>query len=150
MKIRRYIPFYSSSDVCECEFSSKEDLLNINWIKYDADTKGFSGYMLSRKYLMSTFNYNSNKVPSWNTIGIFDDVETINCVKKWFPHWDTPMYVMKNGDMVEIYSLMGHDEIRINITKSHNDSNIISDYRKMTVTSKWFYENYSHNIFKMS
>ena len=150
MKIRRYIPFYSSSNVCEREFSSKEDLLNINWIKYDADTKGFSGYMLSWKYLMSTFNYNSNKIPSWNTIGIFDDEETMNCVKKWFPYWDTPMYVMKNGDMVEIYSQMGHDEIRINITKTHNDSNLISDYKTMTVTNKWFYENYSHNVFKMS
>ena len=148
MKIRRYITFYSGSYDHEREFSSKEDLLNINWIKYDADTKGFSGYMLSWKYLMSTFNYNTNKKPSWCPIGIFYDAETVNCVKKWFPHWDTPMYVMKNGDIVEVCSFMGRD-ILIGITKPHNDSRIISDYREMTVTSKWFHENYSHNVFKM-
>ena len=148
MKIRRYIPFYSSSDVCECEFSSKEDLLKINWIRYGADTEGFSGYMVSWEYLMSTFNYNTNKKPSWYPIGIFDDAETVNCVKKWFPHWGTPVYVMKNGDMVEVQSFKGHD-IMIRITKSQNDSRLISDYREMTVTSKWFHENYSHNVFKM-
>ena len=149
MKIRRYITFYSGPYDHEREFSSKEDLLNINWIKYDEDTEGFLGYMVSWNYLMTTYNYNSNKIPSWYIIGIFDDVKTINCVKKWFPQWRSPMYVMKNGDTVEVNSLMAN-EIRISITKSHNDSNLISDYRKMTVTSKWFYENYSHNVFKMS
>ena len=59
------------------------------------------------------------------------------------------MYVMKNGDTVEVNSLRDN-EITISITKIHNDSNIISDYRKMIVKTKWFYENYSHNIFKMS
>ena len=149
MKIRKYNPLYGSYYDCEREFSSKEDLLNINWIRYGADTEGFSGYMVSWNYLMTTYNYNSNKIPSWYPFGIFDDVGTINCVKKWFPQWRSPMYVMKNGDTVEVNSLMAN-EIRISITKSHNDSNLISDYRKMTVTSKWFYENYSHNVFKMS
>ena len=149
MKIRRYITFYSGSYDHEREFSSKEDLLNINWIKYDEDTEGFSGYMVSGNYLMTTYNYNSNKIPSWYIIGIFDDMETINCVKKWFPQWRSPMYVMKNGDTVEVNSLRDN-EIRISITKSHNDSNLIADYRKMIVTNKWFYENYSHNVFKMS
>ena len=149
MKIRRYIPYYSTYYDYECEFSSKEELFNINWIKYGADTDGFSGYMVSWNYLMSTYNYNSTKIPSWYPIGIFDDMETINCINKWFPRWRSPMYVIKNGDIVEANSLMGN-EIRISITKSHNDSNLISDYREMIVTSKWFYENYSHNIFKMS
>ena len=148
MKIRKYNPFYGSYYDCEGEFSSKEDLLKINWIRYGADTEGFSGYMVSWKYLMSTFNYNTNKKPSWYPIGIFDDAETVNCVKKWFPHWGTPVYVMKNGDMVEVQSFKGRD-IMIRITKSNNDSRLISDYREMTVTSKWFHENYSHNVFKM-
>ena len=41
MKIRIYTPLYSSSIDCEYEFSSKEELFNINWIKYGADTEGF-------------------------------------------------------------------------------------------------------------
>ena len=149
MKIRKYIPLYCSLYDYEREFSSKEELFNINWIKYGTDADGFSGYMVSWNYLISTYNYNSNKIPSWCPIGIFDDVETINCVKKWFPQWRSPMYVMKNGDTVEVNSLMGN-EIKISITKSHNDSNLISDYREMIVTNEWFYENYSHNIFKIS
>ena len=64
MKIRRYITFYSGPYDHEREFSLKEDLLNINWIKYDEDTEGFSGYMVSWNYLMTTYNYNSNKIPS--------------------------------------------------------------------------------------
>ena len=60
MKIRKYNPFYDSYYDCEGEFSSKEDLLKINWIRYGADTEGFSGYMVSWEYLMSTFNYNTN------------------------------------------------------------------------------------------
>ena len=41
-------------------------------------------------------------------------------------------------------------DVVIRITKSNNDSRLISDYREMTVTNKWFHENYSHNVFKMS
>ena len=41
MKIRKYNPFYGSYFDYESEFSSKEDLMNINWIRYVADTEGF-------------------------------------------------------------------------------------------------------------
>ena len=150
MKIKEYIPgYFSGFDKHASDFSTKEDLLNIDWIKCESDREGFSGYMVDGDCLVSTYNYNTNKKPSWYVIGYFDDNETVNCIKKWFPHWGHPKYIMNNGDVVEI-QLTYFDKMKINITTSHNDSNLISDYRIMTVSRKWFDENYSHNVFEMS
>ena len=150
MKIKEYIPgYFSGFDKHASDFSTKEDLLNIDWIKCESDREGFSGYMVDGDCLVSTYNYNTNKKPSWYVIGYFDDNETVNCIKKWFPHWGHPKYIMNNGDVVEI-QLTYFDKMKINITTSYNDSNLISDYRIMTVSRKWFDENYSHNVFEMS
>lgn len=150
MKIKEYIPsYFSGFDERISYFSTKDDLLKIDLIKCEADREGFSGYMVNSNYLMSTYNYNTNKIPSWYPIGFFDNEETANCVKKWFPHWDTHMIVLKNGDTIKNYALLGNI-VKIGIINSHKCSYLISDYKKTTVSYKWFCENYSHNVFKMS
>lgn len=150
MKIREYIPgFYSGFESRISEFNTKEELLDIDWIKCEMENNDFSGYMVDGCYLMETFNYNTNKEPSWYVIGIFDDNEANNCVKKWFPHWDTPKYVMKNGDIVTVDAWYG-DKMEILVIKSTKDENLISDFKMMFVTKKWFDENYSYNIFEES
>lgn len=150
MKIKEYIPnFCSGFDARVSDFSSKEDLLNIDWLKCVADYEDFSGYMVNGNYLMATYNYNTNKKPSWYVIGSFYDEETIHCVKKWFPQWSTPKYIMKNGDVVQVNEICG-DRMEIRVSKSPKDENLISDFKKMTVTQKWFDENHSHNVFNVS
>ena len=117
MKIKEYIPgYFSGFDKHASDFSTKEDLLNIDWIKCESDREGFSGYMVDGDCLVSTYNYNTNKKPSWYVIGYFDDNETVNCIKKWFPHWGHPKYIMNNGDVVEI-QLTYFDKMKINITR---------------------------------
>lgn len=86
MKIREYIPsFCSGFENHVSEFNTKEELLDIDWIKCEMEDNDFSGYMVDGGYLIETFNYNTDKKPSWYVIGSFDDIETGKNVKKWFP-----------------------------------------------------------------
>lgn len=148
MKIRKYIPsFCSGFENYVNDFNTKEELLDIAWIKFNMINDDFSGYMVDSHYLVGTFNYNTDKKPSWYVIGSFDDNETVNCVKKWFPRWNTPKYVMKNGDIVTVDVWCG-DKMEIRVTNSPKEENLISDFKKMFVTKKWFDENYSHNVFE--
>ena len=143
MKILRYRPaffegFESKDDTLT--FKTKEELLAIDWIKSwetPANDDKFSGFFVSRNLLMVTYNYNTSKEPQWYVIATLPDKETIDMVSSWFPKWDTPEYVMKNGDVIDVTSwCVG------NITYVVNGSR---DEQKGT--EEWLYQNMQTNRF---
>ena len=112
MKIKQYRPAYFEGFKNEInEFATKEDILNIEWIKEwqkDAPGSKFTGFFVSKHYLLATFNYNTNQKATWWVVGIFLDDEGNKAANEWFPQWEEPEYIMKNGDVIDIVCTYGN------------------------------------------
>ncbi len=143
MKVKRYRPaffegFESKNDVKE--FTTKDELLSISWIKrwQTRHMKGnqFSGFYISDDHLMAVYNYNTSSYPSWWVIAIFPE-EDLDVVSSWFPKWDDPEYVMKNGDVIYVQSWCGD---KITYKKNGNDE-------EFSGTEAWLIENMQMNRF---
>ena len=143
MKVHRYRPnffegFESKDD--DKEFNTKEELLAIRWIKswsrLPAKGDTFSGYYISGDKLMATFNYNTDKEPSWYVIAILGDKESLETTSSWFPKWKDPEYVMKNNDVIDVQSWCGD---KITYYKNGNRKELFNG------TQTWMRENMLRN-----
>jgi len=55
MKITKHIPTFCDVESKVAEFSTVEELVAIGFVKSFAKYKGFTGYALSREYLIATY-----------------------------------------------------------------------------------------------
>lgn len=144
MKVFRYRPaffegFESNDDIKT--FNTKEELLAVPWISQWSTPANnddvFSGYFISRNHLMAAYNYNTSREPIWWVIANFKD-EDIDTMTQWFPKWDDPEYVMKNGDVIDVVSSCGGN---IEYVKNGNRT------EKFSGTQEWLYANMEMNRF---